>query len=121
MMVLRSIVSFFLTKRDMRLELHIIISNESNRSLTIVRPSVIFDHKGYLGEFSFFRIETGSGRKSITMSKGRTAIVTVTFGVEAKLAVEEYAFLEGTLVLRIAEPGFGEYRYPFVVLLNPNR
>lgn len=100
---------------ETHLVLHMLVTNEGNRSLTLVEPLIEFDDATLKAHFRFLVIETGGGRKSVAMSAGRTAVVSARFIVTASSALRPGRELSGVLLVRVAQPGLEPYRYRFRV------
>ena len=104
---------------DVHLSIHMLVTNTATRSLTLIVPLVEFDNPSVEARNGYLRVETGSGKKSVAMSSGRTAVLSAHFTVTRKVAWRNGDQLSGVLRVRVAQPGFESTQYRFRVAFWP--
>lgn len=104
----------------MYLAIHLLVTNTGTKSLTLTAPSIEFDDSVVEAHYRFLRVETGSGRKSIPMSPGRTAVVSASYTVTTNRTLRDGDELCGVLFAQVAQPGLEPIRYRFRATCRPN-
>lgn len=102
------------------LQLSFLVTNESKATMSLIPPEVEIEESDLEVEFRYWRVDTGSGRQTLALGKGRTAWVKAEFDVKAHGNLEVGDRVNGQVRIRLAQPSAPDVTRRFSAAYEPD-